>query len=127
MCIAVPDAGAQALAQIDPDELITSGPLRRAARHLAGRTRSPLADLPRDDEELARVVAALVARSGRLGQVGPEHVEHARLTLEKSRIERAIRRARADRSPVIAELARSREEVLAGLRQVVARLERAVG
>jgi DNA primase len=126
MCIAVPDAGDRILAEIDPDELLTSGPLRRAARHLAGRARSPLADLPRDDEELARVVAALVARAGRAGSVSAAHLEHARLTLEKSRIERAIRRARAQRATGIAELARAKEEVLAGIREVVARLERAV-
>ncbi len=126
MCIAVPDAGEETLARIDPEELLTSGPLRRAARHLAGRTRSPLSDLPREDEELARVVAALVARAGRSGSVREAHLEHARLTLEKSRIERAIRRARAQRASGIGELARAKEEVLAGIREVVARLERAV-
>jgi DNA primase len=126
MCIAVPDAGEAVLARVDPDDLLTSTPLRRAARHLAGRTRSPLADLPHDDDELARVVAALVAQAGGAGHVGPEHVEHARLTLEKARLERAIRRARAQRATGISDLARAREEVLARIRQVVARLERAV-
>ena len=133
MCIAVPEAAERILSQIEPDELLTSGPLRRAARHLAGRTRSPLADLPRDDEELARVIAALVAQAGRAGSVGPERLEHARLMLEKSRIERAIRRTRAQRASGlaqtesgIADLARAREEVLEGIRQVVAQLERAV-
>jgi DNA primase len=126
MCIAVPDIGERALSEIDPDELLTSGPLRRAARHLAGRTRSPLADLPRDDDELARVLADLVAHAGRPGSTGPESLEHARLLLEKSRIERAIRRARAQGGTGIPDLARQREAVLAGIRDVVARLEKAV-
>ena len=126
VCIALPAAGERALAQIDPDELLTSGPLRRAARHLAGRTATPLADLPADDEELARVMAELVARAGRAGPVGPESLEHARLLLEKARIERAIRRARAARASGVAELARAREDVLEGIRRLVARMERAV-
>jgi hypothetical protein len=100
--------------------------MRRAARHLTGRAASPLADLPPDDEELARVVADLVARAGRAGAVGPEHVEHARLVLERSRIDRAIRRARAQGDAGIGDLARAREQVLEGIRQVVAQLERAV-
>ncbi len=45
LCIALPDAGARTLFEIDIDQLITSGQLRRAARHIAARTQSPLADL----------------------------------------------------------------------------------
>ena len=67
LCVALPEAGDAALSAIDPDELLTSDLLRRAARHSPGRTSSPLADLPSDDEELARVVAELVARAGRAG------------------------------------------------------------
>ncbi len=126
MCIAAPEAGEQTLSQIDPDELLTSSVLRRAARHLAGRAGTPLGDIPRDDEDLARVIAALVARAGRLHSVAPEHVEHARLVLEKSRIERAIRRARADGASGIGQLATNREMVLERIRQVVSRLERAL-
>jgi DNA primase len=126
MCVALPEAGERALAQIDVDEVLTSEPLRRAARHLTGRVGSPLGELPSDDEELARVVADLVARAGRAGTVDPEHVEHARLVLERARIDRAIRRARAQGTAGIAELARAREEVLEGIHQVVGRLERAV-
>ena len=33
LCIALPERGAAALSTIDPDELLTSEPLRRAARH----------------------------------------------------------------------------------------------
>lgn len=126
LCVALPDAGARTLFAIDPDQLITSEIMRRAARHIAGRTASPLADLPPDDEELARTVADLVARAGRAGRVSEDQLEHARLVLERARLERAIRRARADGSPGIGELARERESVLEQIRHVVARLERAV-
>ena len=68
LCIALPAAGARTLFEIDPDQLITSELMRRAARHLAGRTQSPLADLPPDDEQLARTVAALVEEAGLAGQ-----------------------------------------------------------
>ncbi len=126
LCISLPGEGDEALASIDPDLLLTSESLRRAARHLAGRARSPLADLPADDEQLASVVADLVARSGRGGNVTVEQLEHARLVLELRRVERAIRRARANGAPGIADLAREREQVREAIRAVVARMERAV-
>ena len=96
------------------------------ARHIAGRTHSPLADLPPDDEQLARTVADLVARAGRAKRVTEDQLVHARLVLERARLERAIRRARADGAPGIGELARQREEVMERIRQTVARLERAI-
>ena len=126
LCLAVPDAGDAALAAIDPDELLTSELLRRAARHLAGRTSAPLADLPPDDEELARVVADLVARAGRAGQVSKERLEHARLMLELARVNRAIVRTRSEGAAGTSELGHEREEVLAAIRGVVARLEKAI-
>jgi DNA primase len=126
LCVALPDAGARMLFGIDVDQLITSDLMRRAARHLAGSTHSPLADLPPDDDALARTVADLVARAGRAGHVTEDQLEHARLVLERARLERAIRRARVEGVAGIGELARERETVLEGIRQVVARLERAV-
>jgi DNA primase len=126
LCVALPDLGAAELAHIDPDVLLTSEPLRRAARHLAQRTRTPLAELPRDDEELARVIADLVDRAGRAGAVSGERLQHARLVLERSRLDRAIRRARAIGESGIGDLAHEREGILAAIRQVVSQLERAV-
>jgi DNA primase len=126
LCIALPEAGARALFAIDVDRLITSELLRRAARHIAGRTRSPLADLPPGDEPLARTVAALVEEAGRAGRVSEDELEHARLVLERTRLDRAIRRARAEGATEIPELARERETVREQIRQVVAKLERAV-
>jgi hypothetical protein len=71
-------------------------------------------------------VADLVARAGRARSVSQDQLEHARLVLERARLERAIRRARAEGSSGIGELAREREDVLERIRQTVARLERAV-
>jgi DNA primase len=126
LCIALPDAGARTLFGIDLDRLITSELLRRAARHIAGRTRSPLADLPPGDEPLARTVAALVADAGRAGRVSEDEVEHARLVLERARLDRAIRRARAEGATEIPELARVRETVRDQIRALAAKLERAL-
>jgi DNA primase len=126
LCIALPEEGRAALGEIDPRELLTSEPLRRAATHIAPRTDTPLADLPPDDEELAHVVADLVARAGRMPEVDGVRLEHARLVLELARIDRAIRRARVQPGSDIARLARDRERVLERIRRVVGRLEQAV-
>jgi DNA primase len=126
LCIAVPDAGGRVLAALDPDELLRHEQLRRAARHLnlAG-TDSPLARLPVDDDELARLISDLVERAGRMPDVSEARLEHARLFLERERLSRAIARARATGQPS-GELARERERVLAELRAAVAALEKAV-
>ena len=126
LCVAVPDEGSAALAQIDPDQLLTSELYRRAARHLVGRTHSPLSDLPVDDDELARVVADLVARAGRSSDASPVRLEHARLLLELARLDRALVRARAVGRGGVTELARERQRVQEAIHGVVTSLERAV-
>jgi DNA primase len=125
LCIALPEAGARMLYEIDTDALITSEVMRRAARHIAGRTQSPLADLPHDDEPLARTVADLVSRAGRSRQVSEDELEHARLLLERDRLDRAIRRTRADGGAGV-ELATERQAVLARIHAVTTRLQRAM-
>ena len=126
LCVSLPADGERVLVSIDPEQLLTTEPLRRAARHLAGRLASPLADLPRDDEQLATTVADLVARAGSAGPVSVEELEHARLLLELGRIERAIRRARGAGSSEIPDLAREREQIREQIRAVTGRMERAV-
>jgi DNA primase len=126
LCIALPDAGEEALASIDPDEFLTSELFRRAARHLSGRCRTPMADLPPADEELARTIADLVARAGRREDVTVERLEHARLLLDLARLERAIVRTRSRGEEGISQLARERESTLEAIHGVVTRLERAV-
>jgi DNA primase len=126
LCVALPEAGRRALQTIDPDQHLTSQRLRRAARHLVGQTEMPLSGLAPDDEELARVMADLVSRAGRAGQVTGEQLEQQRLLLERARLERAIRRAREEGGLKIGELAREREQVAAQIRAIDARMERAV-
>jgi DNA primase len=126
MCVALPTHGSAMLSAIDADELLTNSAYRRAAVHLAGRTSAPLSGLPADDEELARIVADLVERAGRVGEVREEHLEHARLVLELSRLDRALVRVRARSGEGVAELAREREGVLSAIRRVTGRLEQTV-
>jgi DNA primase len=124
LCIALPSEGGAVLSAVDPDELLVSGLMRRAARHLVGRTDAPLTDLPADDEPLARTIADLVVLAGRGAGGSPEQLEHARLVLELGRLDRAIRRARGAGGGDVTTLARERERTLEALRTVAAQLER---
>jgi DNA primase len=126
LCIALPEAGRRALQAIDPEQHLTSERLRRAARHLAGQTEMPLTGLAPEDNELAHVMADLVARAGRASDVTTEQLEQQRLLLERARLERAIRRAREEGGLMIGQLAREREQVLGEIRAIDARMERAV-
>jgi DNA primase len=123
LCIALPELGAEVLGRIDVDQLLTAESMRRAARHLAGRTRTPLAELPGDDDEFARLMARLVELAGRLPDPSGERLEHARLVLERDRLDRAIIRARG-KGAGTNELAHERETVREEIRGVVARLEK---
>ncbi len=125
LCIALPQAGRHALGAIDPELHLTSEPLRRAARSLAGQTEMPLSGLPEDDEDLARVMNDLVERAGRARQVTPEQLEQQRLLLERARLERAIRRAREQGDSGI-ELAREQQNVLDAIHAIDVRIEKAV-
>ncbi len=122
LCIAVPEAGARMLEQIDIDELLTSSALRRAARHLTDQVRTPLAALPGDDDDFARTMSGLVDLAGRVPDPGPDRLEHVRLILELERLDRAIIRARHE-GVGTSQLARDREVVRESMRTVVARLE----
>jgi DNA primase len=122
LCIAVPDAGERALGEGEAQLLFGSEALRRVARHLRGRTHTPLSDLPVDDEPFARVVAGLVQLAGRVLTPNADRLEHARLVLDLDRLERAILRARAEGEGTN-ELAREREQAREAYRDVVSRLE----
>jgi DNA primase len=122
LCIAVPDAGERAVAAPEAQRMLGSEPLRRAVRHLQGRCRTPLSELPPDDEEFARVMSGLVELSGRMPDPTPDRLEHARLVLELDRLERAIRRTRVE-GEATNELAREREQAREAYQQVVSKLE----
>lgn len=124
LCVARPEAGERALAAIDLDEHITSGRLRRAAHHLVGRCATPMANLDPEDEDLARLIATIVARAGDETDVTNDHVEQQRLLLELGRLERALRRARGGGGGDISGLARDREAVIEQIRELDARMEK---
>jgi DNA primase len=126
LCIALPEAGRQALAAIDPEQHLTSERLRRAARQLAGQAEMPLTGPEAEDQELAHVMADLVARAARAGDVTTDQLDQQRLRLERARLERAIRRARQEGGLGIGDLAREREVVLGEIKAIDARMERAV-
>jgi DNA primase len=127
LCIALPDAGRDALAAIDPDEHLTSTALRRAAVHLAGHLESPLAGVSHDGEEdLMPTLRVLVERAERYPDATTDRLEHARLMLELARLDRAIRRARGEAGGDISALAREREAMLEAMHRVVSRMEAVV-
>jgi DNA primase len=123
LCIALPELGARTLAGIDVDELLTAESMRWAARHVAPRTSTPMVDLP-DDEERAHVIRRLVELADRLPDPSGHRLEHARLVLDRDRLDRAIIRARGEGAGTT-ELAREREGVREAIRAVVARIEAA--
>jgi DNA primase len=126
LCLALPQPGGEMLASIDPDELLSSEVLRRAAWHLRERIHAPLSGLPADDEALAKTIADLVALAGRGRGPSEARLEHARLVLERAQIDRAIARGRARGGSGINELAHARERILEQIHEVVARLEGAL-
>jgi DNA primase len=110
LCTADPAAGAQALAELDPDALFTSEAMRRAVAHLRGHLADPGAGLPEDDPELAALIAEIVVEAGRQPPA-PAMLESQRMQLELARIDREIVRARRQESGEVSELARRRAEV----------------
>jgi DNA primase len=123
LCVALPDAGATLLADLDVDGVLTSTALRRAARHLAQHLRAPLAELPEGDEEFARTIGGLVELAGRVPDPSTDRLEHARLILDLERLDRAIIRARTE-GEGSSDLAHQREVVRDAMREAVARLEK---
>ncbi len=110
LCIADPDAGAKALAEIDPEVLFANATMRRAVEHLRAHLTDPGAGLPEDDPGLAALVAEIVVEAGREPRA-PAMLESQRMQLELARIDREIARARGQESGEVSELARQRAEV----------------
>jgi DNA primase len=117
LCIASPEEGARALADVDVDGHFASDLLRRAARRLRdGDLREPMKDLPGqagvldDDPELKGLLAELVVESGR-EEPRPAMLEAQRLQLELAHVERQIQRARVQKDGQVGELARRKAEV----------------
>jgi len=117
LCIASPQEGAQALADLDVDEHFSSALLRRAARRLReGDLSEPMRDRPgeagtlEDDPELKRLLAELVVEAGR-EHPEPAMLEVQRLQLELAMVDRLIQRARGQDNGDVSELATRKAKV----------------
>jgi DNA primase len=115
MCVALPEEGERRLEAMQIDEVFASELVRRAARHLRGRLSTPAAELPEDDEPLARLVAELVIRAGQL-EASPAVLELEALQLDLAQLDRLISSARAEGGEVLA-LAKEREKVHEAIRR----------
>jgi DNA primase len=110
LCIALPGAGAQALCELDLEQVFESALMRRAAAHLRENVAEPTANVAEDDGALSRLLAELVVEAGGEG-ARPEMLEVQRLQLELARVERDIRRARGEGRGEVNELAGRRSEL----------------
>jgi DNA primase len=106
-CIALPSAGAEALAATDVDRAFTSDLHRRAAAHVREHLASPASDLPDGDDELAALIAELTVRA-RTQEGSPAALEAERLKLELGQVEREMAAARAGGTGDVAALATRR-------------------
>jgi DNA primase len=120
LCIALPDAGRDALRQLDLDVHFTSALVRRAAAHLTDHLHAPTDSLPSGDEELTSLLAELTLRASR------EPADRATLDvqtrqLQLARLERAIDAARHENPNEVTRLARERADLKAQLDSAVDR------
>ena len=126
LCVAFPREGRALLEEAEPEQHFSSDLARRAAAHLLAHADAPLEGLPADDAELSSYVSELDARAARGGgSVRPGNLEHAWLTLELARLERAIELARVAAGAAeggdagsISRLSAEREQVRTRLRHL---------
>jgi len=78
------------------DAHLSSSVLRRARDHLVAHPGDPLADLPDEDRELAALLTALAVQAGAGESPGETRLRTDFLHLDKRRVEREMRHARAD-------------------------------
>lgn len=126
ICVAAPTVGALVLKQVEIDQLITNDVMRRAARHLALHLPDTTAELTSDDPELLFTLADLVDRAGRGPSVGAGEVEHARLLLERDRLQREKKYGQTHGLPGLHKLSIELQAVESAMKAVVARRERGV-
>jgi len=133
LCVTFPREGRALLEEADLDQQFSSDLARRAATHLLAHVDAPLEGLPENDPELSSYISELDARAARGGSVRPGNLEHAWLTLELARLERAIEHARhaalggADDGggASVSRLSVEREQVRSRLRHLSGRLQSA--
>ena len=115
LCLALPDRGRAALAEVDPDEDFTTPRTRRAAQWLREHFDAPLEGLPRDDPELSALVGELVVRAA-----GPPP-DAAALDAELLRLQIARLDRRIAAGGPVSELAAERAQLKSRLDLAVAR------
>jgi len=116
LCIATPQYGEPALAEVDLDGVFTSELMRRAAMHLKARhLGEPLKDVDAEDRELVGLLAELTVEAGRwpvsARSTKPPMLEVQQLQLQLASIDRRIHAARAQGAGEVSDLARLRGEV----------------
>ena len=109
LCIALPQLGAPALAELDLDADLTSAFTRRAAAHLREHLAAPTTGLAEDDPLLA-FMREIAVGDARVGDPTPARFEIERLQLTLARLERDIAAARASGNGDIAALAGRRSK-----------------
>ncbi|MEJ7798352.1 MAG: DNA primase [Solirubrobacteraceae bacterium] len=107
LCIALPELGAPALAEIDLEADLTSAFTRRAAIHLREHLVAPTAGLA-DDDPLLAFMRELAVGDARAAAPTAAAFEIERLQLTLARLDREIAAARVAASGDISALARSR-------------------
>jgi hypothetical protein len=111
LCLGSGPRGREYLARLRPSHF-SSELTRRAAQRLGESFDDPLADLPEDDAQLRAAVAEVALRADTDEPAGEAVLGMSFLGLEQRRIEREIRRARADGDLAsVDELATERQRV----------------
>jgi DNA primase len=118
-CIALPDAGRDALARVSVERHFVSPLVRRATQHLRDHLTAPLSQLPPEDPELARLMAELVVRAGDEAMTAAG-LEVELLQLERARLEREIAAAQSA-GLLVGELAAERSKLKVELDRAVDR------
>ncbi|HEV2775495.1 MAG TPA: DNA primase [Solirubrobacteraceae bacterium] len=115
LCIALPDLGGPALAELDPDADLTSDVARRAVAHLRAHLRAPADGLDEVyDGELVALIRELAVRATAMTSASGRDFEIERLQLALGRVGREIAAARAEGAAIHA-LAQRRSELRARL------------
>jgi len=117
LCIALPDLGGPALADLDLEADLATPALRHAALHLREHLAAPTEALDGDDE-LTALVRALAVRAAGMERASPAQFRVERLQLELHRIDREIATARSRDEPMH-ELARRRGATQAAIGQAM--------
>jgi DNA primase len=120
LCIALPQLGAPALAELDLEADLTNTVTRRAAAHLREHLAAPTSGLE-DDDPLLAFMRELAVGDARAAAPTPATFEIERLQLTLARLDREVAAARAAASGDVSGLARRRSEAQQQLSRAVER------